>query len=85
MKFTFQPITSFSLILYLIGSSFLAFGWADQLLEVYWLSDKLRIQLFILAIIFIAVAAIFNLSKYIMGMYPSIGSKNNKNNSADDH
>ena len=80
MKIKIMPINSLSLSFYYAGVPLLIFCWIDQWLELYWVSDKLRIQLFIVAIIVIAIAAIINLSSYILNLY----RPNNKNNSVDD-
>jgi len=81
MKIKIIPINNLSLLFYSAGTPLLIFCWLDQWLQMYLVSDKLRIQLFIVAIIVIAIAAIINLSSYIIGLY----KPNNKNSPPDDH
>lgn len=85
MKFTFLPINKVSLYFYFVGLSLLLFSWFDQWQQLYLVSDKLRIQLFISAIIIIAIAAIINLTLYVFNLYSGSADQHNKNNSADDH
>ena len=82
MKFTFLPTSKISLYFYFAGIPLVIFGWIDQWLQLFLVTDKLRIQLFIAGIIIIAVAAIINLSLFIISLYQP---RNNKNNPADDH
>jgi len=69
MKFTFAPFSKISLYLYLSAVPLLIFCWIDQWMELFLLPDLLRMQLFILAIIEIAIAAIINLTGYLLAMF----------------
>lgn len=80
MKIKIMPINNLSLSFYSVGAPLLIFCWLDQWLQMYLVSDKLRIQLFIVAIIIIAIAAIINLSSYLVNLY----KPNNKNSPPDD-
>ncbi len=69
MQFSFTPINKLSLILYVAGLVMVFTGWLDPFSELNLFSEKLRLQLFIIGVIAIAVAAIINLSLYIINLY----------------
>ena len=65
MNIKIMPINNLSLSFYSAGVPLLIFCWLDQWLQMYLVSDKLRIQLFIVAIIVIATR----------GTYRSLGEE----------
>lgn len=85
MKFVFSPINHKTRYLYFVGLPMLFLTWLDQWLEFYLLPNKLRLQIFILAIIFMAIAAAINLSIFIIKLYLAPDIQGNKNNQPDDH
>jgi len=85
MKFSIQPINGFSRYCYYGGVPLLVFCWLDHWLQLFLLSDLLRVQLFIVSIIIIAIAAILNLSGFLISMYSDSDNPSNKSNPSDDH
>ena len=79
MKFVLSPIKGKTLYFYIFGLPLLFVTWFDQWLELYLLSDKLRLQLFILAIIVMTCAAIINLTHYIIVLYQATDRQKNRN------
>lgn len=83
MKFTFKPVSAFSRYLYYIGVPLLLVCLIDQWAEIFLLPDLLRVQLLIIAIIQIAIAAIINLLSLIFNMYSDPNGAHNESNPPD--
>ena len=69
MKVRFSPINKFSLILYVIGFLMIFISWANHWVQILSLSEKLRMQLLVVGIIVVAIAAIINLSLFLINNY----------------
>ncbi len=69
MKLHISPINKFSLILYVAGFLMVFISWANQWAKIIPLTEKLQMQLLVVGIIVIAVAAIINLSLFLIHNY----------------
>jgi len=69
MKVRISPVNKFSLILYIIGFLMIFIGWLNHWPQLLPLSEKLRMQLLIVGIIVVAIAAIINLSLFLINNY----------------
>ncbi len=69
MKVQISPINKFSLILYIAGFLMVFISWANQWTQLLTLTEKLQMQLLVVGIIVIAVAAIINLSLFLINNY----------------
>ena len=85
MKLVFTTSNTFSQILYLCSVPLLIICWFDQTFNMMWLDDKIRIQLFIVSIIIISIAAILNLSTFIIKTYQKPDDLQHQNHDQDNH
>lgn len=69
MKIHISPINKFSLILYVAGFLMIFVSWVNHWVQLFPLSEKFRMQLLIVGIITVAVAAIINLSLFLINHY----------------
>jgi len=69
MKVKISPINKFSLFLYVAGFIMVLVGWANQWAQILPLTEKLQMQLLVVGIIVVAVAAIINLSIFLINTY----------------
>ena len=85
MKLILQPITRPVFYLYLAGLSLVFISWLNQWLELMIFDNKLQLQLFVAGIIFVAIAAIINLTSHLFSVFQDRNKQNSKNNPSDDH